>query len=110
MSEREERIGRNEALFREVNERVDRLSKDFQLTDEAMGILCECGDSSCHEKIEITGSEYEAVRSDSTHFAVVPGHVAPDVETVIAENKRFAVVRKDEGKPAQLARELDARS
>lgn len=110
MDERQERIGRNEALFRQVNERVERLSADFQLTEETMGILCECGSETCHERIEISSREYEALRAEPTHFAVVPGHVAPDVETVVAENERFDVVRKAPGEPAELARELDPRT
>ena len=29
-------------------------------------------------------------------FSLVPGHQAPDAETVVSVNERFVVVRKDE--------------
>jgi hypothetical protein len=49
VDERTARIGHNEALFREVNERVGRLTQEFQTTAEPMHILCECGDRECRE-------------------------------------------------------------
>jgi hypothetical protein len=110
MDERQERIGRNEALFREVNERVERLARDFEIGDEGLAILCECGDSSCRERIEVTVGEYEALRADPTQFAVVHGHAAPDVETAVGGNERYEIIRKAAGEPAELARELDPRS
>ena len=47
MDERARRIGHNEALFREVNERVKALTDEFDAADEPMEIMCECGDRSC---------------------------------------------------------------
>jgi len=110
VDERQVRIGRNEAIFREVNERLQKLAKDFQITDELLGLLCECGNANCHEKIELTASEYEALRAEPTHFAVAPGHEEEDVESVVARTDRYLVVRKGSGPPAQLARDLDPRS
>ena len=109
MDERAERIGRNEALLREVNERVERLTQEFRATDEAMSLLCECGDSNCHDRIELTVSEYERLRAEPTTFAVRRGHVAPEVETVVEETDRYVVIRKHAGEPAELAAELDDR-
>ena len=107
---RSERIGRNEALFREVNERVERLTHEFQVTDEDLELLCECGDPSCHERIALPLSEYEALRADSTTFAVKPGHEAPEAETVVRHHDRYLVIRKHPGEPAELAAELDERT
>ena len=39
-------------------------------------------------------SEYEALRSEPNRFAVRPGHVFPEVERIVSENDRFAVVEK----------------
>jgi hypothetical protein len=110
MGERERRIGRNEALFREVNERVEQLNESFDASGEPMALLCECGDERCFEKIEVTREEYERVRSDPRLFVFVAGHEAPDVEDIVDANERFVTVRKRQGEPARLATELDPRS
>ena len=104
---RERRIARNEALFREVNERVKEVSEGAP-TDQ-VDFLCECGDETCTESISLTRAEYEGLRADALLFGVRQGHEIPDVEEVVAENDRFWTVRKhrDEG---QIARALDPRS
>jgi hypothetical protein len=110
MGERDRRIGHNEALFREVNERIERLTQEFQGTNESMQILCECGDDSCSERLEIPAVEYEEVRSDPTHFAIAHGHDAPDVESVIDDRGGYVIVKKHPGEPAAIADELDSRA
>jgi hypothetical protein len=109
VDERQRRIGKNEALFREVNERIERVTESLQLTTERIAILCECADGSCTERIEVSLPEYERVRQDSTLFFVSIGHEKPDVESVVEQNEEYDVVRKKEGPAAELARELDPR-
>jgi len=109
MEERERRIGRNEALFREVNERIERISEALQVEPEELRILCECGDESCVEQLGVSISEYERVRSTSTLFFVRPGHEHADVEEVVERHEAYHVVRKHEGPAAAQARELDPR-
>jgi hypothetical protein len=109
MSSRAERVARNESLFREVNERIKDVNEELDARAEA-DFLCECGDAECTEPVSLTLVEYEEVRSDPTHFAILPGHVDPDVETVIARNDRFAVVRKTEPQAARVAAREDPRS
>jgi hypothetical protein len=104
MDLRSERLGKNEAVFREVNERINDLAREN--TSE---YLCECGASTCTETIQMTVSGYEDVRAEPTHFAVLPGHEIPDVEEVVARNEAFLVVRKKAG-AAAVAVELDPRS
>lgn len=89
---REDRIARNEALFREVNERVVQVTDPG--ADERIDFLCECGDGDCAQTIALTRRQYEDVRSDPALFAVVPGHVVPTVEDIVAEGDGFQVVRK----------------
>jgi hypothetical protein len=49
MDERERRIGLNEAVFREANERIREVNETFAtLTDELL-LVCECGQSTCAE-------------------------------------------------------------
>ena len=106
---REERVARNEALFREVNERIKELNEDAP-AETASEFVCECGDPACTEPVSLTVREYEEVRRDPTDFAVLPGHVVPEVEVVIASNDRFAVVRKNEPQAARVAVREDPRS
>jgi hypothetical protein len=110
VNERERRLGENEVLYREVNERVRDLQQSFALGDELVQFVCECARLDCTERISLTIAEYEHVRSDPALFALKHGHELPDVETVVEENDRFVVIRKHEGGPAELARAEDPRS
>ncbi len=109
MDERKRRIGRNEALFREVNERIERVTETLQVRTDSLSILCECGDDSCTEQLTVTLADYERIRADSTLFFVCRGHEMPDVEDVVEQTPDFDVVRKKPGGAAELARELDPR-
>jgi hypothetical protein len=108
--DRQERIGLNEAVFREVNERISDLAEQFGLTDQPLDLVCECGDPTCVERIAMSRAAYEELRSDPTHFAVFPGHEEPDVEDVIGKQGAYDVVRKHEGGPAEIAQRTDPRS
>ena len=109
MASREERIGLNEAVFREVNDRIEDLAETFQLGSQPLDLICECGDGSCVQRIHMTQAEFEELRSESHQFAVYPGHEAPDVETVIARRKGYDVVAKDKGAPRLIAERTDPR-
>jgi hypothetical protein len=109
VDERARRIGRNEALFREVNERIERVTQSLQVTSETISILCECGNESCAAQIEVTIPEYERIRKEPTFFFVCSGHEKPDVEEVVEQQPNYDVVRKKEGPAAEMARELDPR-
>jgi hypothetical protein len=108
--DRGERIGLNEAVFREVNERINDLAENFGLEDQPLDLVCECGDPNCVERISMSRTDYEQLRSEPTHFAVHAGHVQPDVEDVVDRRSSYLVVRKREGDPAEVARETDPRS
>jgi hypothetical protein len=111
MTSREERIGLNEAVFREVNERIESLAESFQLPrSEPLDLICECGDASCVQRIRMTTAEYEELRSESHQFAVCPGHVAPDVESVVDTRPGYEIVKKDRGTPKKLAEQTDPRA
>jgi hypothetical protein len=110
MSTSEERIGLNEAVFREVNERIEDLAENFELRDEALDLVCECGDAGCVRRISMTRAEYEELRSDPRHFAVHPGHEYPEAEEVVARRKGYDVVSKNEGAPERIAEQTDPRS
>jgi len=109
LTSRDERIGLNEAVFREVNERIEALAETFQLGSHPLDLICECGDASCVERISMTQSEYEELRSESHQFAVYPGHESPDLEEVVDRRKGYDIVKKNEGAPEQIAERTDPR-
>ena len=76
---RQARLGRNQALFRAVNDQIDYIGQE-QTTVSPLNFLCECADPNCDAYIELTQGEYEAVRRDPTHFFVLPDHVYAEVE------------------------------
>jgi hypothetical protein len=114
-AERKDRLARNEAVFREVNERIEKLvgqGEPFGPSAgeaESLSVLCECGNPDCSTPLTITLSEYERVRSEPTHFLVAPGHVIPDIEEVVATGAGYQVVEKLAGEGV-LARRTDPRS
>jgi hypothetical protein len=103
--DREERIGRNEAVFREANERIEWLSAD----EPRLTIICECGEITCDERLTVPTATYERVRGEGTHFLVLPSHEIPDVEDVVEQGSGYHVVRKHEGLPADVAKQTDPR-
>ena len=107
MNERSDRIARNEAMFRSVNERVEQVVQPGP--DEEIDFLCECGDSACIETVTLTREAYEQVRTDGAQFVVVPGHEIPQIETVVSRADGFLIVRKLPGE-AGIAQETDPRS
>src|SRR3954451_19739309 len=106
-SERERRLGMNEALFREVNSRIDGVNKAFAVATGTMSIVCECGARDCIEQIPIGQAEYERVRSDPSLFAVVPGHETADVDDIVERHETYDIVRKHAGVPRLTAEATD---
>ena len=109
MEERERRIGMNEALFREVNERLQELAEGFAHTPEKLDLICECGNASCASRIEMDPEEYQKVRSDSTTFAIIKGHAIPDVEEIVERRAGYDVVRKTGSEAERVAEKTDPR-
>jgi hypothetical protein len=107
MTTRAERQGRNESLFREVNERIAELNQSFQVEGRSE-FLCECGQEGCTEPVSISLAEYEDIRLVSTRFFVLPGHENEHFERIVERNDRFTVVDKV-GDAAEEADDLDPR-
>ena len=109
MSELERRAGRNQVLFREINERIREIG-DVQRVpaDEAWDFLCECADDGCTEPVPLTVAEYEAIRETGTRFPVKPGHEDLTFETVVERRNRYLVVEKV-GEAAEIAAAADPR-
>ena len=108
MDQREKRLAQNEALFREVNERI-RATADGLGTEADFEYFCECANADCTFQISLSAAEYENVRADPTQFFVLPLHFTPEVETMVSENDAYWIVRKT-GDAGEYVEKLDPRS
>ena len=108
MSSREERMAKNEAASREINEKIEEAYQGESPANR-IDILCECARTTCDAAIDITLDEYEDVREGGRHFVIFPAHFVGDIEWIVFENGRFAVVAKREGVPADVARQENPR-
>jgi hypothetical protein len=101
--------GKLQSLFRAVNERIEETAESFSVPDdEAISILCECGQPECTERIELSRDEYEALRRYPTHFALLPGHDAHSFSRIVEQNERYLTVEAL-GEAAVAAVRLDPR-
>jgi hypothetical protein len=108
MDAREKRMAENEALFREVNERVDSMAHQLG-PDVPYEYLCECANADCTFRIELAHAEYERVRSDPTQFVVLPNHYTPEIEDLVVQEAHFWIVTKT-GEAGEFAERLDPRN
>lgn len=102
-------MGENEAIFREVNERVRETDETLDPDARIAEFVCECCSAACTAHVRMPLEEYERVRADSATFFVLPGHDDPSVETVVAEREAYWVVRKHAGEAEALATRTDPR-
>ncbi len=86
-------VGLIEAAFRIANERTARW-EERHAEDRRELYLCECAQRPCRKRIELSREQYEAVRADPRHFVVLPGHVIPDLETVLESFAGYEVIEK----------------
>ncbi len=108
MDERERRMAQNEALFREVNERIKETA-DGLGSDSAFEYFCECANADCTFQLTLTPAQYESARADPTQFVVLPVHFTPEVETLVSETDGHWIVRKT-GQAGEYVEKLDPRS
>jgi hypothetical protein len=110
MDEAQRRKAANEAVFREVNERIEGLQRAFAVTqDEPLHIICECDRIECAERLHVSVEVYEETRSDPARFVVSPGHEDPSVEDVVDTGGNYLIVRKHPGEPREIAEQTDPR-
>lgn len=104
MSLWEERAARNEALFREVNEHIER-----RHDGGAAHFVCECNRAECTDRLYVSLPVYEAIRAVPRRFVLVPGHENEQLETVVERTDGYVVVEKD-GTAGRIADATDPRS
>jgi hypothetical protein len=103
--------GKNQSLFREVNERLKEVGAGDKSSAYEEDAICECANDECSERISISETEYADLRRHGTWFAVAPGeeHVFADVERVVERRDRYWVVEKLD-QAAKVAKKLDPRA
>lgn len=105
----EERIARNEALFREANEAIRRgVWPDDP--EQRIPFRCECAQLGCHETVRLTVDEYERVRQHPRRFVLVDGHDIPEAEDVVARADDDAIVVEKTGHAGEEAQARDPRA
>lgn len=109
MDARQERLARNEALFRDVNERVRAIAAVHGDDDHVYEFYCECSNADCTFQLKATLADYEGVRAHPARFVIAPQHSLPEIEEVIEKAEGWWVVEKI-GEPAKLVEDLDPRS
>jgi hypothetical protein len=107
--ERTKKVARNQAMYRQVNERIEELNEAFGEMSGEFVVVCECGDPMCAEQIALSREAYERTRANSAQFILKPGHQAADIEDLIAREADYVIVEKHEGVPASLALKSDPR-
>ena len=109
MDERERRLAQNEALFREVNEKVEQIAALHGDDDHVYEFYCECANADCTLHVAATLTAYEGVREHPTRFLVYPEHALPDIENVLDRTGTYWIVEKT-GEAAAYVTQLDPRS
>lgn len=97
-----------QAFYRHVNERIVSISSQLE-PGARLEILCECGAAGCTDRVLIDAADYDAIRREPTHFALVAGHEDQAVEDVVASRDSYLVVA-NYGIAATVARRTDPRA
>ena len=105
----QERVARNDALFREANEGIEDAATKYEVLDQ-VPFICECADESCRELLTLSIDEYEEIRQNPRHFLNAPGHVraAQGAAQVVHDRGRYTIVEKT-GHAGDVVEELDPR-
>jgi hypothetical protein len=93
MSPREQRIIRNEALFREVNAHIANLEEQLGNESELMPLICECANTGCTTVVEVDRGTFKTVRQNPLLFLVAPDHEGDD-EIVVGHGAGYFIVEK----------------
>jgi hypothetical protein len=94
MDERNERIAKNETVFRAANREIEHAGQEAGGTGQLIEVLCECGRQGCDGVITMTVADYDGVHSQADRFAVLGGHESPEIEKVVEERAGYLVVDK----------------
>lgn len=107
MNARDDRVARNEAVFRSVNRELEQASREAGGdADDRLEVICECGQDGCSATVTLTISEYDESHGQRDRFVVSPGHEDPDLERVVTRKEHYLVVDKF-GEAEAIAEDAD---
>ena len=92
----EERIRRNNDVFRQTNERIRGAVEKYDHGLEQIPFLCECPVEDCVEIIRLTEQQYADLRANPSHYMTVSGHEDREkpVGRVVARKDGYVVIDK----------------
>jgi hypothetical protein len=82
---------RKRTLFREVNERIRDVSRQFGLATGTYEVLCECSDYRCAERVVVPGEVFDDLVARGAAFVVSAGHEEP-LDLVAGGDSRYRVI------------------
>jgi hypothetical protein len=90
----------------------ERTASGFEHTADGvcMPLTCECGNEPCESRTWLTFAEYESIRLHPRRFLIALDHENPQVEAIVSQTKRFAVVETLAGGASRIAEETDPRA
>jgi hypothetical protein len=107
---REQKLATNQALFRDINERIRELAlRPGFANGYGLDVVCECSDESCTSMIHVAVDDYERVRAYGDRFLIYPRHEIPQIERIVDRGRGYEIVQKF-GDAAAVVRELDPRA
>ena len=105
MDKRDERIAKNETVFRAANREIEQAEQEAGGgANNLIEVLCECGKSGCSGLISLTVADYDGVHSQKDRFVVLRGHESSEIERIVYDKATFLVVDKF-GEAEEIAEE-----
>jgi hypothetical protein len=89
-----ERVRKNEAAFKQHNERRKAFEEQWAGPDDSIPFVCECGDAGCYDGLPLTIEEFDEAHARAMRYAVKPRHVMPDYERVVQRYESHWIVEK----------------
>ena len=109
MSDWRDEEARGRGIFRELNEQIRKLHEGFRRDGREESFGCECGNRACTKPLTLPLAEYEAVRAHARRFLIAVDHENPEIERVVKQNGRYAVVETFVGEASRIPEETDPR-
>jgi diguanylate cyclase (GGDEF)-like protein len=80
-----------------ANEQATRDRNEARLvgaTEAVLRVYCECGADECEAMIDISASDYRAVRLADRRYIVKAGHEIPEIEETLVTTETYKIVEK----------------
>jgi hypothetical protein len=106
MSSQQERVARNEATTRQINDDIKRAHQDAS-PRTTYGSCASAGGRTATGSSPSPWPSTRRCGPTLAGFAVAHDHVVGDEDQVVAGTDRYAVVAKRKGTPAEVAAEED---